>query len=177
MQHGPRDVLAKLDPHLLMRRFRSFSTRSLVWGPQTLWGRRVVPWLCHRERSDPILSPSVDHSVPARGPRARRRAGWSNDRLSRTTSAARRPQSRARRRPASTAMAMVGHRTKSIYRRYAIVDETMLREGAERLTAFYRGQSPLTTVVPLRKTGQAKKTRPVTRASRPERGPQASLTT
>jgi len=137
----------------------------------------VVPWLCHRERSDPILSPSVDHSVPARGPRARRRAGWSNDRLSRTTSAARRPQSRARRRPASTAMAMVGHRTKSIYRRYAIVDETMLREGAERLTAFYRGQSPLTTVVPLRKTGQAKKTRPVTRASRPERGPQASLTT
>ena len=74
-------------------------------------------------------------------------------------------------------MAMVGHRTKSIYRRYAIVDETMLREGAERLTAFYRGQSPLTTVVPLRKTGQAKKTLPVTRASRPERGPQASLTT
>src|SRR2546426_6034182 len=29
-------------------------------------------------------------------------------------------------------------------------------------------QSPLTTVVPLRKTGQAKKTRPVTRASRSE---------
>jgi Phage integrase family len=44
--------------------------------------------------------------------------------------------------PRSTAMAMVGHRTESIYRRYAIVDETMLREGAERLTAFYRGQSP-----------------------------------
>jgi Phage integrase family len=49
--------------------------------------------------------------------------------------------------PRSTAMAMVGHRTESIYRRYAIVDETMLREGAERLTAFYRAQSPAATVV------------------------------
>jgi site-specific recombinase XerD len=65
--------------------------------------------------------------------------------------------------PRSTAMAMVGHRTESIYRRYAIVDETMLREGAERLTAFYRAQSPAATVVPLRKTRQPKKTRPVTR--------------
>jgi hypothetical protein len=60
-------------------------------------------------------------------------------------------------------MAMVGHRTESVYRRYAIVDETMLREGAERLTAFYRGQSPAATVVALRKTRQPKTTRPVTR--------------
>jgi len=36
--------------------------------------------------------------------------------------------------PRSTAMAMVGHRTEAIYRRYAIVDEVMLREGAEKLT-------------------------------------------
>ena len=33
-------------------------------------------------------------------------------------------------RSRSTAMAMVGHRTEAIYRRYAIVDEVMLREGA-----------------------------------------------
>jgi hypothetical protein len=31
-------------------------------------------------------------------------------------------------------MKMVGHETEAIYRRYAIVDEAMLREGAERLT-------------------------------------------
>ena len=35
--------------------------------------------------------------------------------------------------PRSVAMKMVGHRTEAIYRRYAIVDEAMLREGAEKL--------------------------------------------
>jgi hypothetical protein len=35
--------------------------------------------------------------------------------------------------PRSTAMAMVGHRTEAIYRRYAIVDEVMLHEAAEKL--------------------------------------------
>jgi hypothetical protein len=35
--------------------------------------------------------------------------------------------------PRSVAMKMVGHKTEAIYRRYAIVDEAMLREGAERL--------------------------------------------
>ena len=38
--------------------------------------------------------------------------------------------------PRSTAMAMVGHETESIYRRYAIQDEVMLREGAARLDAY-----------------------------------------
>jgi integrase len=38
--------------------------------------------------------------------------------------------------PRSTAMAMIGHRTEAIYRRYAIVDEVMLREAAEKLAAF-----------------------------------------
>ena len=33
--------------------------------------------------------------------------------------------------PRSTAMAMVGHKTESIYRRYAIVDEQMHREAAK----------------------------------------------
>jgi len=35
--------------------------------------------------------------------------------------------------PRSTAMEMVGHKTESVYKRYAIVDETMLKEGAEKL--------------------------------------------
>lgn len=35
--------------------------------------------------------------------------------------------------PRSTAMAMVGHKTESIYRRYAIVDEAIHREAAAKL--------------------------------------------
>ncbi len=38
--------------------------------------------------------------------------------------------------PRSTAMAMVGHKTVSIYQRYAIVDEAMLQEGGVKLDAF-----------------------------------------
>lgn len=39
--------------------------------------------------------------------------------------------------PRSAAMAMVGHRTESIYRRYAIADEGMLKEGAAKLAALH----------------------------------------
>ena len=35
--------------------------------------------------------------------------------------------------PHSTAMKMTGHKTESVYRRYAIVEEQMLGEGAEKL--------------------------------------------
>jgi integrase len=38
--------------------------------------------------------------------------------------------------PRSTAMAMVGHKTESIYRRYAIVDEAMHREAAAKLDTW-----------------------------------------
>ena len=38
-----------------------------------------------------------------------------------------------------TAMEMVGHKTESIYRRYAIVDEAMLREGALKLATYHDG--------------------------------------
>lgn len=43
--------------------------------------------------------------------------------------------------PRSVAMKMVGHTTESVYRRYAIVDEAMLRDAAAKLAAR-RGQSP-----------------------------------
>jgi integrase len=43
--------------------------------------------------------------------------------------------------PRSTAMQMVGHQTESIYRRYAIVDEQMHREAAERLDAWAKAGS------------------------------------
>ena len=38
--------------------------------------------------------------------------------------------------PRSTAMAMVGHKTESIYKRYAIVNEVMHREAASLLDAW-----------------------------------------
>jgi hypothetical protein len=38
--------------------------------------------------------------------------------------------------PRSIAMSIVGHKTESIYRRYAIVDESMQREAAVRLDAW-----------------------------------------
>jgi integrase len=39
--------------------------------------------------------------------------------------------------PRSAAMALVGHRTESIYRRYAIEDEGMLKESASKLDSFH----------------------------------------
>lgn len=38
--------------------------------------------------------------------------------------------------PRSTAMGMVGHETESIYNRYAIQDEAMLREDPAKLAAW-----------------------------------------
>src|SRR3954464_12780814 len=43
--------------------------------------------------------------------------------------------------PPSVAMSIVGHKTESIYRRYAIVDETMQREAAVRLDAWLADSS------------------------------------
>ncbi len=43
--------------------------------------------------------------------------------------------------PRSAAMKLVAHKTESIYRRYAITDEVMLKEGAEKLAAFL-GETP-----------------------------------
>jgi integrase len=56
--------------------------------------------------------------------------------------------------PRSVAMSLVGHKTESIYRRYAIVDEAMQREAAARLDAWMAlpATAPSTsTVTPLRR--------------------------
>ncbi len=37
----------------------------------------------------------------------------------------------------SVAMKLTGHLTESIYRRYAITDEAMLREGVEKLSKLH----------------------------------------
>ena len=44
--------------------------------------------------------------------------------------------------PRSVAMSIVGYKTESIYRRYAIVDEAMQREAAARLDAWVGAASP-----------------------------------
>ena len=48
-------------------------------------------------------------------------------------------------------MKMTGHKTESVYRRYAIVDEAMLRESAQKLAAFHSAnQGTQRKVVPLK---------------------------
>jgi len=49
--------------------------------------------------------------------------------------------------PRSTAMEMVGHRTEAIYRRYAIADEVMLRDGAAKLSALHEVEPTASRVV------------------------------
>ena len=42
--------------------------------------------------------------------------------------------------PEPIAMKLTGHRTRSVFQRYAIVDETMLREGAAKLDHYLAGE-------------------------------------
>jgi len=67
------------------------------------------------------------------------RAAWKASKLAQIPHDLRRTAVRNLERagiPRSAAMAMVGHKTESMYRRYAIVEEAMLREAAEKLSAF-----------------------------------------
>jgi integrase len=43
--------------------------------------------------------------------------------------------------PRSAAMAMVGHRTESIYQRYNVADETMLKESAAKLATLHESEN------------------------------------
>jgi hypothetical protein len=43
--------------------------------------------------------------------------------------------------PRSVAMAMVGHKTESVYRRYAIVDARSMRAAAEKLGRLHQEQA------------------------------------
>jgi integrase len=60
--------------------------------------------------------------------------------------------------PRSTAMAMVGHETESIYNRYAIQDEAMLREGSAKLSAWSKSQAAAAAVKQRGQVKQFKKT-------------------
>ncbi len=93
----------------------------------------IVPWVFHRtKRGRPMQgfikawrAACLAASLPGRIPHDFRRTAVRN--LERAGV------------PRSTAMAMVGHKTEAIYRRYAIVDEVMLREGAAKLATYSEG--------------------------------------
>ena len=91
---------------------------------------RIIPWLFHRD-GQPIkgfrrawLTACRKAGVPGRIPHDFRRTAVRN--LERAGV------------PRSAAMKMVGHRTESIYRRYAIADEAMLKESAEKLARLHQ---------------------------------------
>jgi integrase len=52
--------------------------------------------------------------------------------------------------PESVAMEITGHKTRSMYRRYRIVDEKDLREATERLEAHLDQQSKSSVVTPMK---------------------------
>jgi integrase len=103
---------------------------------------RIIPWVFHRQGA-----PIVDFRRAWRS--AVKRAGLPH----RIPHDFRRTAVRNLERagvPRSTAMKMVGHRTEAIYRRYAIADEAMLREGAEKLSALHEAErDTVQVVVPL----------------------------
>jgi len=111
--------------------------------------RTIIPWLFHRS-GRPIksfrrawltactaagLSGRIPHDFRRTAVRNLERAGV----------------------PRSTAMKMVGHKTESIYRRYAIVDEAMLKEGAAKLQTLHEAQAPAAPVIPLTKATRTKR--------------------
>jgi integrase len=91
---------------------------------------QIIPWVFHRKGRRikslrrPWVAACVKAGVPGRIPHDLRRTAIRN--LERAGV------------PRSAAMRMVGHKTESVYRRYAIVDEAMLREAGERLEKLGR---------------------------------------
>lgn len=52
--------------------------------------------------------------------------------------------------PRSVAMKLTGHKTEAVYRRYAIADAAVLREGVEKLARLHAAAKPEpATVVPI----------------------------
>jgi len=104
---------------------------------------QVIPWVFHRD-GRPIkhyrrawLTACTAAGAPHRIPHDFRRTAVRN--LERAGV------------PRSAAMKMVGHKTEAMYRRYAIADESMLREGAAKLEALLEAQrGALRVVAPLR---------------------------
>jgi hypothetical protein len=52
--------------------------------------------------------------------------------------------------PRSVAMSLTGHKTESVYRRYAIVDSAAQSEGVAKLAALHSGPAEPSKVVELK---------------------------
>jgi hypothetical protein len=107
---------------------------------------RIIPWIFHR-RGEPIRQIQKDWNKATDA--AGLKGGIPHD-LRRT---AVRNLERAGV-PRSAAMKLVGHKTESIYRRYAITDEAMLQQAGAKLSAFHRslvkvGQSQTPRKLPI----------------------------
>jgi integrase len=95
-------------------------------------GERIIPWIFHRDGAA-----IIDFRRAWRG--AVKRAGLPH----RIPHDFRRTAVRNLERagvPRSAAMKMVGHRTEAIYRRYAIADEAMLRDAADKLATLHQAE-------------------------------------
>lgn len=92
----------------------------------------IIPWVFHRN-GRPISSMQFAWQ------RAREAAGQSNKLLHDCRRTAVRNLERAGV-GRSAAMAMVGHKTEAMYRRYSIVDEALLKEAGEKLAALHEYQ-------------------------------------
>jgi integrase len=131
-----RDPLARRIPNPVATQRERARQLELATG-------RVIPWVFHRE-GKPIKDFYTGWD------KACRLAGYPD----RVAHDLRRTAVRNLERAGvarSAAMRMTGHKTESIYRRYAIVDETMLRESAEKLAAYHATARNNRKVLPIRK--------------------------
>jgi integrase len=94
---------------------------------------RIIPWVFHRA-GRPILD------LRGAWQNACRKAGVPGRRLHDFRRSAVRNMERAGV-SRSAAMKVTGHRTESVYRRYAIVDAQAMREAAQKMAAFSEGQA------------------------------------
>jgi len=133
-----------LTPELL----EIFSRQLEMTKQLQLTNDRLIPWVFHRDGK-----PIKDYY--GAWDKACRIAGY-HDRVAHDL---RRTAVRNLERagvPRSAAMKMTGHKTESVYRRYAIVDEAMLREGAVKLAAFHSSSKELERKGVLVKIGEKK---------------------
>src|SRR5262245_44703593 len=72
--------------------------------------------------------------------------------------------------PRSTATRLSGHKTEAVYRRYAIVDSAMLKEGVAKLADFHSAPAQA-TVVPISCTGTTVPLTAPIRRGRPSASP------
>jgi hypothetical protein len=141
---GPRQWMARLEPgetksgkgrqFPLISELRAVPERQLAITRELEVARgMVIPWLFHlngrriRNFRRAWLTACEKAGVPGKIPHDFRRTAVRN--LERAGV------------PRSAAMAMVGHATQSIYSRYAIADESMLRDGAGRLAALHQHEA------------------------------------